>query len=104
MLVARYRSIIVGVVLGSLALFLTYHSGNFVATDPNLIMRALKTAAFALVVPGIVAAIAMGKLEAGPFWIVAAVNFLFWFGFGWLFATFVSKLIKLRRAIAAVKP
>jgi hypothetical protein len=104
MLVARYRSIIVGVVLGSLALFLTYHSGNFVATDPNPVMRALNAVAFAMVVPGFVAAIAMGKLEAGPFWIVAAVNFLFWFGFGWLIATFVTKFLKLRRAIAAVKP
>lgn len=102
MLIARYGRIIAGVALGSVSLFLTYHLRDLLQMDPNLVMRALKAAAFTLVVPGLIAGIVMNNYHAFRPWAMAAVNFLFWFGFGWLFATFVSKLIKLRRALAAV--
>ena len=51
MLVARYRNILVGVVLGSVALFLTFHVRSIIALDTNPVMRALNAAAFAMVVP-----------------------------------------------------
>jgi hypothetical protein len=103
MLAVRYRSIAAGATLGSLSIFLTYHLRDLIVMDPNLLMRALKAAAFALVVPGLIAGIVMNNVHALRFWVMATVNFLFWFGFGWLFAAFIAKLIKLRRAIAAVK-
>jgi hypothetical protein len=102
MLVARYVRIIAGVALGSVSLILTYHLRDLLVMDPNLAMRALRAAAFTLVVPGLIAGIVMNNLHSFRLWAMAAINFVFWFGFGCLFATFVSKLIKLRRAIAAV--
>jgi hypothetical protein len=103
MLVARYRSILAGVVLGSVALFLTFHVRSIIALDPNPVMRTLNAIAFAMVVPGFAAGLVTGSLYAMRVWAMAAINFLFWFGFGWLFATFVTKFVKLRRAIAEVK-
>jgi hypothetical protein len=102
MLIARFGRIVAGVALGSVSLFLTYHIRDLIVMDPNLVMRALKAAGLALVVPGLIAGILMGNIDAFRLWPVAAVNFVFWFGFGWLVATFISKFIKLRRAIAAV--
>jgi hypothetical protein len=93
-----------GIALGSLALFLTFHIRSIIALDPNPVMRALNAAAFAMVVPGFVAGLVTGSIYAMRVWTMAAINFLFWFGFGWLFATFVTKFVKLRRAIADVKP
>jgi hypothetical protein len=101
-LIARYGRIIAGAALGSVSLFLTYHLRDLLVMDPNLVMRALKAAAFTFVVPGLIAFIVLGNLLLHRSWVMAAVNFVFWFGFGWLFATFVSKLIKLWRALAAV--
>jgi hypothetical protein len=100
---ARYRSIIAGLALGCISLPLSFHLGSLFAMDSNILMRALKAAGFAMVVPGLVAAILAGSVQAFRLSLVAMVNFVFWFGFGWLFATFVSKLIELRRAIAAVE-
>jgi hypothetical protein len=102
MLVARFAKITPGAALGSVSAILTYHLVNLLAMDPNLMLRVLKTVGLALVIPGLIAALASGDLYAVPLWAQAGVNFLFWFGFSWLFATFVSKFIKLRRAIAAV--
>jgi hypothetical protein len=102
MLIARYGRIITGLALGSVSLFLTYHLRDLLLMDPNVVMRALKAAAFTFVVPGLIAFIVMGNLLVHHSWAMAAINFVFWFGFGWLFATFVFKLIKLRRAIASV--
>ena len=88
--------------MGSLSMFLTFHVRSIIALDPNPVMRALNAVAFAMVVPGFVAGLVTGSLYAIRVWAMAAINFLFWFGFGCLFATFVTKFIKLRRAIAAV--
>ncbi len=98
----RYRNIAAGILLGSASTFLTFHLGSLLALDPNPLMRTLKAAAFALVVPGLIATIVLGNIHALHVWIMAIVNFLFWFGFGWLFAYFVAKLLELRRAIAAL--
>jgi hypothetical protein len=102
MLIARYGRIIAGFALGGVSAFLTYHLGSFFQFDTNVVLRALRAAAFAFVVPGLIAGIVIGNLHALHSWAMAAINFAFWFGFGWLFATFISKFIKLRRAIAAV--
>src|ERR1700722_1039962 len=102
MLVARYGKILAGLALGSVSLFPTYHLRDLLVMDPNLVMRALRAAAFTLVVPGLIAGLVTNDVQAFRLWAMATINFLFWFGFGWLFATFVSKLIKLRRAIVAV--
>ncbi len=103
MLAARYRGIIAGVVLGSVSALLTYHIRSLITLDSNPVMSVIRRAAFALVVPGELAALLTGVIYVSRLWAVAAVNFLFWFGFGWLFETFISEFIKLRRAIAAVR-
>jgi len=100
MFVARYRSIVAGVLVGSLSVFLTYHLEFLFHTDPNAVVRALKAAGFAIVVPGIIAAMLIGNVHTFHLYISAAVNFVFWLGFAWLCGVFVSKLIELRRAIA----
>ena len=100
---ARYRSIIAGLVMGGLSLFLTFHLRSLFAMDSNFMMRALKATGFALVVPGLIAGILTGNVHSFRLSVVATVNFIFWFGFAWLFATFIAKLIELRRAIAEVK-
>jgi hypothetical protein len=99
---ARYRNIAAGVLLGSASTFVTFHLGSLLVLDPNPLMRTLKAAAFALVVPGLIATIVLDNIHALHVWIMAIVNFLFWFGFGWLFVYFVAKLVELRRAIAAL--
>ncbi|SRR6266567_3989973 len=103
MLAARYRNIVAGVVPGSVSVLLTYHLGALFHPDPNLVMRALKAAGIALIVPGILAAMVAGSVHSFHLYIAAVVNFLFWFCFGWLVALFVAKLIELRRALAAVR-
>lgn len=99
---ARYRNIAAGVLLGSASTFVTFHLGSLLILDPNPLMRTLKAAAFALVVPGLIASIVVDRIHGFHAWVMAIINFLFWFGFGWLFAYFVAKLVELRRAIAAV--
>ena len=100
---SRYRGILAGLALGSVSLFLTFHLRSLFATDPAIGVRAVKAAGFTLVVPGLLTAILVGNVHAFRLSIMGAVNFLFWFGFGWLFATLIAKLIELRRAIAMVK-
>lgn len=102
MAVATYRSTFAGIVLGGVSAYLTFHLRFLVLMDPSAIMRAFKAAAFAMVVPGLLAGIVSGSARVFSPWAMAVINFLFWFGFGWLFATFISKFIKLRRAIGAV--
>src|SRR5579863_1297459 len=99
----RYRSIVVGVALGSLSTFLSFHLATLFRLDPNLLMRALQAIGIALVVPGVIAAIIVGNAHAFALWLAAAVNFLFWFGFAWLVGLFITRLLELRRAIAAVR-
>lgn len=99
---ARYRSIIAGLVLGCVSLLLTFQLNRLVVMDTNIVLRALKAAGFALVVPGLIVGVLAGNVHAFRLSLVAVVNFLFWFGFGWLCATFFAKLIELRRAIAAL--
>jgi len=109
---SRYRRIVAGLVLGGVSVFLTFHLRSLVFMDPNIVMRALKAAGVAFVIPGIMFALigenvhalrhASGSSQPFGLPVMATVNFLFWFGFGWLFATFVSMLIQLRRAVAAV--
>src|ERR1700676_5306747 len=103
MLAARYKGMVVGIVLGGVSVFLTCHLGYLFHANANLIMRALKTAGVALIVPGLIAGIAVGNVHTFRLWIVGVVNFLFWFGFGSLFGIFVEKLFKLRQAIAAAR-
>jgi hypothetical protein len=98
---ARYRSILAGLILGCVSLFLTFHLNSLFAIDSNIGMRALKAAGFSLVVPGLIVAVVAGRADPFHPLLMAAVNFLFWFGFGWIFATFIAKLIQLRRAMAA---
>jgi hypothetical protein len=108
---SRYRSIVAGLVLGGVSVFLTFLLRSLVFMDPNIVMRALKATGVAFVVPGLMFALivenvhalrhAAGNSQPFGFPVMASVNFLFWFGFGWLFATFVSMLTQLRRAIAA---
>ena len=97
----QYRGIFAGVVLGSISLFLTYHVPILITMDSNLMLRVLSWAAAALVVPGMFVELVTGAVYRFPWWTIAAMNFLFWFGFGWLFGIFVDKLLKLRQAIAA---
>ncbi len=101
MVAAGYRNACAGMVLGGVSAFLTYHIRGLIFMDPNAAMRALKSVAFAMVVPGLIAGMVSGnsRVLAPP--VMAGINFVFWFGFGWLFATFITKFIKLRRAIAA---
>ena len=87
MMGSRYRNIVAGLALGGASLFLTFHLRNLVGLDPSVIMRALKAAGFALVVPGLIMAILVGNVHAFRLSLVATVNFLFWFGFGSLFAS-----------------
>jgi hypothetical protein len=101
MFAARYRSIFAGVIMGSVSFFLTYHLRDLILMDPNVVIRGLKTAAFSLVVPGLVVGLVSGKVRAFAPSMIAIINFLFWFGFGWLLSTFITKLVNLRRAIAA---
>jgi hypothetical protein len=98
----RYRGIIAGLVLGCVSLLLTFHLNGLFTLGSNVLMRTLKAAGFAIVVPGLIAAIVAGNVHTFRLPVMAAVNFVFWFGFGWLFATFIAKLIELRRAISAV--
>lgn len=112
MFISRYWRIVTGLVLGGVSVFLTFHLRSLVLTDPNIGMRALNAAGVAFVIPGIMFALIVENVHAlrhavgssQPFGlpVMTTVNFLFWFGFGWLLATFVSMLIQLRRAIAAV--
>lgn len=98
----RYRSIVAGFILGCVSVFVTLHLNSLVAIDSNIAVRTLKAAAFALAVPGLIVALLAGNAHAFRPSIMAGVNFIFWFGFGWLFATFLAKFFQLRRAIAAV--
>ena len=100
-MVARYRNTIAGLIPGCVSLFLSFHLRSFFAIDPNFVMRALKTLGFALVVPGLIVAILAGNSRSFSLPLMAAVDFVFWFGFGWLLATFITKLIELRRVIRA---
>lgn len=100
---APFRSIFAGVVLGSVSIFLTYHLELLFHAGSNVIAQAFKAAGIAMVVPGIIAAMAVGNLHSFRLYLSAAVNFVFWLGFAWLFGICVRKLIVLRRAIAAVK-
>jgi hypothetical protein len=88
--------------MGSLSAFLTYHLGALFHSDPSSLMRLLKAAGVALVVPGIVAAMLLGNVHAFALSLAAVVNFVFWFAFTWLVGVFIIKIIQLRRAIAAV--
>ena len=67
----------------------------------NPLLMALRWVAFALVVPGMFAELVTGTIYMSPLWAIAAINFLFWFGFAWLVGVFLSKLAQLRRALAA---
>jgi hypothetical protein len=108
---SRYRSIVAGLVLGGVSVFLTFHLRSLAFIDPNIVMRALRTAGVAFVIPGLMFALvvenvhalryAAGNSQPFGFPVMATANFLFWFGFGWLFATLASLLTELRRAIAA---
>ena len=66
-------------------------------------MRVTKAVGIAMVVPGIIAAIIAGNVHTFALWLAATVNFLFWSGFAWLVGLFLTRLLQLRRAIAAVK-
>ena len=92
-----------GVALGSVSALLTYHVHSLISMDSNPVMSLLRRAAFALIVPGELALFVTEIIYVSRLWEIATINFLFWFGFGWLFETFVTKFFKLRRAIAAVK-
>ena len=96
---ARYRNIMAGIVPGAVAAFLTYHSEFLFHPDTSFGIRAIKTVGIAMVIPGILAVMTVGIRHSLRLSIVAPVNFLFWFGFGWLCAIFIAKLIKLRRAM-----
>ena len=98
---AQFRGIVAGIVLGSAAVYLTFHLRNLFSLDPNLVMRAMKAVGVSLVVPGLLAGIASGNVHLFRPWVMSVINFVFWFGFGWLVGVFVDKLIRLRRAIAA---
>ncbi|KAA6465141.1 hypothetical protein DYQ86_04095 [Acidobacteria bacterium AB60] len=98
----QYKNLIAGLALGSLSLLLTFQLRSLIPMDPGIMLRALKAAGFALVVPGLIPAVLTRNPLALRVPVMGTVNFLFWFGFGWLFATFVTKIAQLRRAIAAV--
>jgi uncharacterized protein (DUF2342 family) len=98
----QYKGMVVGIALGAVSVFLTYHLTALFQADPNLAVKALKTVGIALILPGLIAAIVLGDVHTLRLWIAAIVNFLFWFGFSWLFGVLVEKLLKLRHAIAAV--
>lgn len=98
----RYRSIIAGVALGGLSAFLSNHLAALSHADPAFFMRVVKAVGIALVVPGVIAAIVAGNAHAFAIWLAATVNFLFWLGFVWLVGLFITRLMQLRRAIAAV--
>ncbi len=99
----RYRSIVAGITLGSLSAFLSYHLATLFHFHANLFIRAINAVGISLVVPGLMAAIITGNARASSIWLVAAVNFIFWFGFAWLVGLFIIRLMELRRAIAAVR-
>jgi flagellar biosynthesis protein FliQ len=107
----KYRSIVAGLALGALSLFPTFHLRDALQIDASFAIRVLQAAGVALVVPGLLAILVASKIQALrqivtstmlSIWVMAGVIFLFWFGFGWLFATFVAAIMRLRRAIASV--
>jgi len=103
MLTARYLRIAAGGALGSASVLLTCNLAALFRPDSLLVMRALKAAGVALVVPGILAAMVFGNVHSFRIYLAATVNFLFWFAFVWLLGIFVTKLLVLRRALAEVR-
>jgi hypothetical protein len=103
MLLTRYRNMLAGTVPGMVSLLLTFHLQTLFHADPNIAVRITKAVGIALVIPGLIAAILAGDAHSFRLSLAATVNFVFWFGFGWLVAIFIQKLVELRRAIAAVE-
>ena len=93
MRIARYKNPLAGVVLGALAAAITARFDWLMHIAGNPIQSALYLAAEALALPGWVYAILIGRSSHSiHLWLAAIVNFVFWFGFAWLFATLVDKL------------
>jgi len=90
---AGRRELVIGILVGALAAALTFTIPRLMFVAHNVALRRLQEAAFTLVSPGVILEFVCGwQFHSLPVWLAAAVNFLFWLGFAWLFGFLLGKL------------
>ncbi len=100
--IARHKCLLAGVMLGAIAVALTYAMERFTFVAPNLLVRGLQSIAFTLVLPGFIVSIASSRaLHGFHTGLAAACNFVFWLGFGGLFLFLLDKLRQQIRILAS---
>lgn len=96
MQIGRHKSLLAGFILGALAALLTWKMDILLTNgiiDHASVVRGLYALAQALIVPGALVAILIARgSNTFQLWRAAAINFLFWFGFVWLFGALLATL------------
>lgn len=94
------KSFVVGLVLGILSIAATMQVGELAFIPAGLWIRALQSAAFALLLPGILCSLWIsGGVHSFHLWIAALVNFVFWFTFGWSVGVLSGRIRSLWNAL-----